>query len=421
MLSALPLGLDVNAMSAEGSLQPLPRQQLAGGAAEVALPMRLSGPLLKRSPNALMGWQLRWFEVGGGSVRYYTSPDEAKVRAKPAGEVSLAGLRLQRKNPSRFDSAFDLTTLQTGDRIFSLDADVGSKVGSAGWELGPAGVPTVLQWVAALQQEAEAVAAAKEESERQARMAEEAKAKEAAEQQATMAKEAEAKEAAKIAKETEAKEEAERQARMTEEAKAKEAAEQQAKMAKEAEANSASEQQTKIAKEAEAKEEAERRAKMVVEAKGKEVPQQWKSSSGLAMQLPPTHGTRTTKPFAEIPFQANRLEERKLLFRVCDANRNGYLTLPEVTRGLMTKFDFGKIPQPKVDTCVQQAFSATKNYAGNQTGVAGENVEDHEFRIFLEMLVFLLQGETNHKPKALTQENLKVTSTTTCCAACAIS
>jgi len=208
---------------------------------------------------------------------------------------------------------------------------------------------------------------------------------------------------------------------MAEEAKAKEAAEQQTKMAMEAEAKEATEQQTKIAKEAEAKEEAERRAKMVVEAKGKEVPQQWKSSSGLAMQLPPTHGTRTTKPFAEIPFQANRLEERKLLFRVCDANRNGYLTLPEVTRGLMTKFDFGKMPQPKVDTCVQQAFSATKNYAGNQTGVAGENVEDHEFRIFLEMLVFLLQGETNHKPKVLTQENLKVTSTTTCCAACAIS
>jgi len=270
MLSALPLGLDVNAMSAEESLQPPPREQLAGEAADVALPMRLSGPLLKRSPNVLMGWQLRWFEVGGGSVRYYTSPDEAKAHAKPAGNVSLAGLSLQRKN----GSAFDFTALQTGDRIFSLDADVGSKVGSAGWELGPAGVPTVLQWVAALQQEAEAVAEAKEEAERQARMAEEAKAKEAAEQQAKMAKEAKAKEAAeqqaKIAKEAEAKEEAERQARMAEEAKAKEAAEQQAKMAKEAEAKEAAEQQTKIAKEAEAKEEAERRANMAVEAKVKE-------------------------------------------------------------------------------------------------------------------------------------------------------
>jgi len=156
--------IDTNLRSAvrpEESLQPSPRQQLASGPADVALPMRLSGPLLKLSPNALVGWQLRWFEVGGGSVRYYTSPGEAKARAKPAGEVSLAGLRLQRQNVS----VFDFTALQTGDRIFSLVADVGSKVRSAGWELGPAGVPTVSQWVAALQQEAEAIAEAKEEAE----------------------------------------------------------------------------------------------------------------------------------------------------------------------------------------------------------------------------------------------------------------
>jgi len=139
-----------------------PRQQLAGGAADVAMLMHLSGPLLKRSPNTLMGWQLRWFEVGGGSVRYYSSPHEAKARAKPNGEISLAGLHVQRKS----DSAFDFTVLQTGDRIFSLDADVGRRVGWAGWELGPAGVPTALQWVAALQYGAETVAEAKEEAER---------------------------------------------------------------------------------------------------------------------------------------------------------------------------------------------------------------------------------------------------------------
>jgi len=136
MLSALPLGLDANAVSAEESLQAPPRQQLACGAIDVAMMMHLSGPLLKRSANALMGWQLRWFEVGGGSVRYYSSPDEAKAHAKPAGKVSLAGLCVQRKS----NSAFDFTVLQTGDTIFSLDADVGSEVGSAGWELEPAGV-----------------------------------------------------------------------------------------------------------------------------------------------------------------------------------------------------------------------------------------------------------------------------------------
>jgi len=47
-------------------------------------------------------------------------------------ECSFADLRLQRKS----DSAFDVTTSHTGGRTLSLDADVASKVGSAGWELG---------------------------------------------------------------------------------------------------------------------------------------------------------------------------------------------------------------------------------------------------------------------------------------------
>jgi len=219
MISALPLGLDSNAVSDEESLQAPPRQQLACGAIDVAMMMHLSGPLLKRSANALMGWQLRWFEVGGGSVRYYSSPDEAKAHAKPAGKVSLAGLCVQRKS----NSAFDFTVLQTGDRIFSLDADVGSEVGSAGWQLEPGGVPTALQWVAALQHGAEeAIAEAKEEAERQARMAEEAKAKETAEQQA------------KITKKAEAKKKAQRRAKMAVDAKVKEEVETQAKIAEQA-------------------------------------------------------------------------------------------------------------------------------------------------------------------------------------------
>jgi len=170
-------------MGAEPSLQAPPRQQLAVGADDVATKMHLSGPLLKLSANALMGWQLRWFEVGGGSVRYYSSPGEAKAQAKPNGEVSLAGLRVQRKS----DTAFDFTVSATGDRIFSLDADVGCEVGSAGWELGHAGVPTALQWVAALQYGAETISSSPKEAERQARMAKEAKVKKEAERQAKIA------------------------------------------------------------------------------------------------------------------------------------------------------------------------------------------------------------------------------------------
>jgi len=72
------------------------------------------------------------------------------ARAKPCEEFSFADLRLQRTS----DSAFDVTTSHTGGWTFSLDADVASRVGSAGWELGPVGVPTAQQWVAALEQEA---------------------------------------------------------------------------------------------------------------------------------------------------------------------------------------------------------------------------------------------------------------------------
>jgi len=129
-------------------VQPLARPQEAPAA-----PLRICGPLLKLSPHFLGGWQLRWFEVGGGTVRYYVSPDEAKAHAKPRGEVSVAGLRAQKTS----DTAFNFTTLRTSNRTFSLDADVASKVASAGWELGPAGMPTAQQWVTALEHEAMAM------------------------------------------------------------------------------------------------------------------------------------------------------------------------------------------------------------------------------------------------------------------------
>jgi len=63
------------------------------------------------------------------------------------------------------------------------------------------------------------------------------------------------------------------------------------------------------------------------------------------------------------------------------------------------------------------------NYSGKQTGQAADYVEHKEFRIFLEMLVFILQGEDNHKP-VLGMENLRgdgQSSTTTCCGGCVIS
>jgi len=96
------------------------------------------------------GWQLRWFEVSDGSVRYYASPDDAKAGKEPKGQVELRGMKVQKKS----GTTFEFTTSSSGERTFSLDADTAKSVASAGWDIGPSAPPCMQDWVIALEQEA---------------------------------------------------------------------------------------------------------------------------------------------------------------------------------------------------------------------------------------------------------------------------
>jgi len=123
------------------------RPEAAAGAAAKA---RLAGALLKLSPTFLVGWQLRWFEVGGERMKYWASPAEASAGQIPKGEVLLQGLKVQTQGAMKFD----VTTASSGDRTFSLDADVAQALSGSGWTLGPAAPPSMQDWIKALEQEA---------------------------------------------------------------------------------------------------------------------------------------------------------------------------------------------------------------------------------------------------------------------------
>jgi len=112
--------------------------------------IRLAGPLLKLSPSFMGGWQLRWFEIGDGSIRWYASPDDAKAGKEPKGQTEVRGLKIQKKS----GTTFQFTTSDSGSRVLQLDADTAKSVASAGWDVGPSAPPCMQDWVVALEQEA---------------------------------------------------------------------------------------------------------------------------------------------------------------------------------------------------------------------------------------------------------------------------
>jgi len=95
----------------------------------------------------------------------------------------------------------------------------------------------------------------------------------------------------------------------------------------------------------------------------------------------------------------------------------------EAVSGLCSLDDFGSISKANVDRDIMKAHAVTKNYSGKRAGQAADYVEQTEFRIFLEIVVFILQGEDNNKI-VLGMESLWVGGqyiTTTCCGGCVIS
>jgi hypothetical protein len=112
--------------------------------------IRLSGPLLKLSPSFRGGWQLRWAEVSDGCVRYYASPNDANAGTEPIGVVELRGMKIHKKSGTFFEFA----AANSGERVFSHDADTAKRVASAGWDIGPSAPPCMQDWVVALEHEA---------------------------------------------------------------------------------------------------------------------------------------------------------------------------------------------------------------------------------------------------------------------------
>lgn len=135
------------------SSSPAPRSPSAGWSRpeeEGPVKARLAGPLMKLSPSFLAGWQLRWFEVAGGRMRYWAEPGDSLAGKAPKGEVELRGLKVHTQSGMKFD----VTTASSGTRTFSLDADAATHVSKAGWDVRPGPLPSAQDWVKALEQEA---------------------------------------------------------------------------------------------------------------------------------------------------------------------------------------------------------------------------------------------------------------------------
>merc|ERR1712008_65716 len=100
-----------------------------------------------------------------------------------------------------------------------------------------------------------------------------------------------------------------------------------------------------------------------------------------------------SKPsYTELPYQRDQLPDRKALFDYCDSQRNHYLSMDEVDKGLFEKYSYGDKSVDGVKQCMVQAFDEAKNYGGDQKGAAADFVEHREFRIFLELFVKKLDG-----------------------------
>jgi hypothetical protein len=98
-----------------------------------------------------------------------------------------------------------------------------------------------------------------------------------------------------------------------------------------------------------------------------------------------------------LPYEVDRLEERKKLFMACDPNGNGLASFAEIDSVFREKYGFGEKEKMKI----LHAFDACSNIGGKETGPAADYIEHKEFRKFLETVVRSLGGvvdETRCRP-----------------------
>eukprot|EP00929_Paragymnodinium_shiwhaense_P090560 TRINITY_DN5073_c0_g2_i1.p1 TRINITY_DN5073_c0_g2~~TRINITY_DN5073_c0_g2_i1.p1 ORF type:complete len:306 (-),score=52.03 TRINITY_DN5073_c0_g2_i1:237-1154(-) len=87
------------------------------------------------------------------------------------------------------------------------------------------------------------------------------------------------------------------------------------------------------------------------------------------------------KAAAALPYQREKLEERKKLFSLCDPNGNGYASFAELDNVISRRCNFKQDQKMIMLKC----FNEMRNY-GMDGGLSDSYIEAKEFRMFLEML-----------------------------------
>jgi hypothetical protein len=110
-------------------------------------PKHLSGALLKLSGTAFFTerWQLRWFEVRAGYLRWWDSPAEAQAGAPPKGSQELLLGSETKTRTKDSTTQFTLETYSGKDKIYVLDTNASKQALKAGWDISKIGHPPDMQ------------------------------------------------------------------------------------------------------------------------------------------------------------------------------------------------------------------------------------------------------------------------------------
>jgi hypothetical protein len=115
---------------------------------------------------------------------------------------------------------------------------------------------------------------------------------------------------------------------------------------------------------------------------GMKVVPQAPAKENLMINHPKAKAAKSKAFTADLPYQPERLAERKALCSECDPDGNGYCSVASIDAVLRRKYGFGEEQKMKMI----DAFNAAKNYSGKERGVSADYIEHREFRIFLETL-----------------------------------
>jgi len=142
MESTVPVGTGLS-QSTASNFAPPPRVKA-----------RIAGPLLKMSGSWHKSWQLRWFEVSAGTLRWWDCREDAESDKAPKGTQELVDMKVRLVPQTA--SQFCLTTSMGKNKTYVLDANASTQVKNAGWGIESIVCTVTISaadWVKALEQE----------------------------------------------------------------------------------------------------------------------------------------------------------------------------------------------------------------------------------------------------------------------------